>query len=372
MKICLNPYIEGSGVGTYTLELARYLSKNSEHEIVVIGDKKLENPEYNIKVFESPKQRSFFFEIPPFSWLYGPYQDYQISKLVNYINPDIFHTSDHLAFNRVRCPTIGTGWDYPKGLLECVKLALNYEKKSLLLYRIIREIEMSIKDWLAIKKVKKVLCVTNHVKQNIGNKGIFLPPGINIQKNNEKKFERLTLTFIGRNHIWIKRKGLKYLLDALSLIEKYCKIDYDLVLIGKIPSKFKKVLANYKTIRSHIKLKGLLSRENTLNIIKKSHLLVAPSLYDEFNFGVLEALSCGIPVIASKYNYSFQDMIGHNETGILVNIYDKKQFAKELFNLIQNKTKLNILSKNTVKRVKEKYSWEVLVPKILEVYEHYL
>lgn len=368
MKICLNPYLEGSGIGTYTLELARYLANHKEHEVIVIGDKKLENSRYNIKVYQNPKKRSFFFEVPPISWVYGPWQDYKISKLINQINPDVFHNSDHLAFNITRCPTIAVGWDYPKGLINCIRLAMQYEKKYLLPYRIIREIEMSIKDWFAHKKAKKVLCVTNHVKNNLGSKGIFLPPGIHQQPNDEKKFEKLTITFIGRNHIWTKRKGLRYLFDSLILIEKHYKIDYDLILIGKVPKNFNKILNKYNQIKHHVKIKNLLPREETLRIIKKSHLLAAPSLYDEFNFGVLEALSYGIPVIASKHNHSFQEMVG-NDAGICVDIYNKKEFATELLKLIKNKEKIKILSENAIKKVKNNYSWESVGPKILQVYE---
>lgn len=371
MKICLNPYIEGSGIGTYTLELARYLAKNTNHEIIVIGDKKLEDKNYNIKIYQSSKKRSFFFEIPPISWIYGPYQDLKISKLVNQINPDIFHNSDHLAYNNIKCPTIAVGWDYPKNLLECIKLASMYEKKILLPYRIIREIEMSIKDWFAHKNAKKILCITNYLKSKIKSKSIFLPPGINLQKNNENKFEKLTITFIGRNHIWTKRKGLNYLLDALTLIEKYYKIDYDLILIGNVPNRFNIILNQYNTIKHHIKIKGLLVREETLQIIKKSHLLAAPSIYDEFNFGVLEALSYGIPVIASKHNHSFKEMVG-NDAGMCIDIFNKKEFAKTLLDLMNDDEKIKRLSKNAIQKIKDNYSWEVLAPKILKIYEQNL
>jgi glycosyltransferase involved in cell wall biosynthesis len=371
MKICLNPYVEGSGIGTYVLELAQYLAKNTEHEITVIGDKRLKIE--GVTIYQSPKKRSYFYEIPPMSWIYGPWQDYKISQLVNKINPDIFHNSDHLVWNAVKCPTIAVSWDFPKPISACIRLANAYEKKWLLPYRIIREIEMSIKDKIALRHVRKCIGVTQYVTQNLKRQGYdaeFIPPGINLPQNPPacKKFEKLTVVFVGRNHIWTRRKGLKYLLDALLYLERKEHLDYRLVIIGNVPKGFDKVLMRYKAIRSHLVIKGLLSRDETLNIIKRAHLLAAPSLYEEFGFAVLEAQSYGLPVIASGRNHSFNEMIATG-SGITTNIYDKKEFGETLRTIMKDKARLKSLGINAKKHIQKNYSWEVITPKILGLYE---
>ena len=79
---------------------------------------------------------------------------------------------------------------------------------------------------------------------------------------------------------------------------------------------------------------------------------------------VLEALSLGIPVIASD-NESFKDMIT-KECGIITNIKDKNIFADDLLKLFDINL-INKMSKNAIKRVKENFSWDVIVPKIEKI-----
>lgn len=369
MKICLNPYVEGSGIGTYTLELARYLASYTNHEIIAIGDKNLAYPK--IKIYQTPKKRSKFFEIAPMSWVYDPIQDYKISKLVNRIKPDIFYTSDHLVINTIKCPTLSAGWNYPRGLIDCIRLAAKYEKWYLLPYRIVREVEMTIKGVFSNIKVKRYFGVTQHTTKMLNRVNYpaeYIPPGIYIKPNTEKKFKKITITFVARSDIWNKRKGLHHLLDALETIENRLTTDYNLILIGDMPPGAQNEFKKYPSIRKHIIIKGLLPREETLKTIKKSHLLAAPSLYDEFGFAVLEALSYGVPVIASKNNRSFREMVGAGG-GILIDIFNRTEFSEELSRLLQSKKRLLQLGKNALKRVKENYSWEVIAPRLIKAFE---
>lgn len=359
MKICLNPYVEGSGIGTYILELANYLAENTEHEIIAIGDTKLAHHP-RMKVYQTPKKNSFWTQVPPISWFYFVWEDYKISRLVNKLRPDIFINSDHLVFNKVKCPTYAVGWDYPKGLIGCIKLAARYEEWWKLPYRVIREMEMSLKDSCAFSHAKLILGVTNHVTRKLQKKGYpaqYYPPGIKILPNHEKKFKKFTITFVARNHIWTKRKGLKYLLEALKILEKE-KLEYDLNIIGNIPNDSCKRFKKYNSIKRHIILKGLLSRNETLKIIKKSHLLAAPSLYEEFGFSILEAASYGIPVIGSKSNRSSNEILG-THSGLIINIFNVKEFSRIIYKLIVTPKLLNNLRKKLTSQIKNNFSFEL-------------
>jgi|GEM_PF-6765943 len=365
MRICLNPYVEGSGIGTYILELANYLAENTEHEIIAIGDTKLAHHP-KIKVYQTPKKNSFWTQVPPISWFYFVWEDFLISRLVNSIRPDVFHTSDNVVFNTIKCPTVQVGWDYPRGPIDCIKLTMSYERRWLLPYRILRELEMGLRGWYVNKTVTKVLGVTKHVTSKLYSNGVFIPPGINIRKNDEKRSDKFTITFVARNHLWIKRKGLRFLLDALMLIESD-KVEYDLVLIGNVPKGFESVLQKYDPIKRHIQIKGLLPRAETLKLIKRSHFLAAPSLYEEFGFAIIEAMSYGIPIIASNGNESFKEMIGAG--GICVDIKNAKLFSLELHKLIMSQELLKKLSENAISQISKNYSWDKIIPDILKLYK---
>ncbi|MFA5142283.1 MAG: glycosyltransferase family 4 protein [Candidatus Woesearchaeota archaeon] len=288
---------------------------------------------------------------------------------MNKIKPEIFINSDHLVFNKVKCPTYAVGWDYPKGIFACIRLATRYEEWWKLPYRIFREIEMSIKDYLAFSQVKSILGVTDYVTNKLQKKGypaILCSPGIKIKSNDEKKCNKFTIVFVGRNHIWTKRKGLIYLLDALKILENE-NPEYDLIILGNIPKESRKRFERYNSIKRHIILKGVLPRKDFINIIKRSHILAAPSLYEEFGFSIIEAMSQGLPVIVSRDNPSFKEMVSKN-AGIELNIHNPKDFSERISGLMNNKKLYTEIKNSAIIRIKERYSWNQIIP-LLEKFQ---
>ena len=359
MKICIYPYVNQAGIGTYAIELADYLSK--ENEIYAIGKTIPKNEK--IKFIRQPKIPFIPFKLArytPLGWIIFPYHDYKIAKMIDKINPELVFSSSELYFTKKK--NIGVAWDYPKSVWQSILLAKRYASGLFFLYRAIREVEGNIMRRILQPRMDIRLGVSKFVTKKLneqGKKAYYIPPGINLRENRErkKKKDKFTICFIAKNHIWRKRKGLKYLLDALMLVDK----DFELIVIGNIPfySNFK--FRKYKKIKKKIKLTNVLSREETLKILSKSHILAAPSLYEEFGYMVLEALSLGIPVICSD-NESFKDMVT-KDCGIITSIKDKNIFARDLMKLF-NRNLLNKMSRNAVKRVKEEFSWDVIIPKI--------
>ncbi len=373
MKICLYPYTEGSGIGTYIIELAAALSKH--HDVHVIGEAK-ELAEKNKLQFHQVPSTLFALlrrvkQLPPFSliepFFFGP----RLSALVNSIHPDIFHTADHLPYHTITVPIIGVAWDFPKRPRECCKLAAKYSSVLLLPYRCIREMEMSIKDHLALQKVKLSLGITHYVTNALAEKGynvIYFPPGITLpeqkEKKKETKNETLTITFVGRHHILTKRKGLRYLLDALAMVhDRNHSLQFTLQLIGEIPPRFTNVREKYSQLQIHVL--GLLPREEALAYIARSHLLVAPSLYDEFGYAVLEAQALGTAALVSKHNPSFSELVDKEFT---VDIYNPEEFSRVLEHLLSNKQRLISIGKDAKEFVKE-YFWQRKIPALTKLYK---
>lgn len=372
MNICLYPYSEGSGIGTYIIELANALKQYSNETISVIGEAKELAEKNGLVFYPTPRHHSFprLRQLPPISYIQPLFFGKQMSALVHRIKPDIFHTADHLPYHAIRVPLVGVGWDFPKGVLGAWRLARNYSTISLLPYRFMRELEMSIKDYAAMQKVKIILGVTHHVTEKLQRQGypvVYFPPGIILsQKRDTKKNDHLTLTFVGRHHIGVKRKGLWYLLDALLLVKKRNpSLSFSLHLIGEIPRGFS--LEKYILLKPHIRLLGLLPREKTMERIAQSHLLIAPSLYDEFGYAVLEAQACGTPALVSTHNHAFRELVVNSE--LAIDIFNTQMFAEKLGRFLKDKERLVQLGKEAQHFVAQNYSWEQKVPELLKIYE---
>ena len=123
MKICLYPYTEQSGIGTYILELKKVFKDS---------------------VAIKPVKTTFFGKIPPIIYLNYYLINKKLEKKIDDINPDLFFTSDLIPFTNIKCKKIEVAWDYPKPIIECFRLAKKYSPWYLLPYFFFREIEFSL------------------------------------------------------------------------------------------------------------------------------------------------------------------------------------------------------------------------------------
>lgn len=349
MKICILPCSNKGGIDTYTRELAKALYENTTYEIYTIGDVQVSSRKGKIPQIKSANLNEVF------------------SKM----NFDLIHSAspNFVAFTRVASHLVVTAWFYPYSLLG----GLSVIRKSLAWWKwpaaSILRLRTSLHDRRGYQKADKIICVTKALKEDLSKRGydaVYLPPGMEQRKVRKEKYPEFTLAFVAYA-LAHERKGLKYLLKALQKV----KLDVDgykfrLLLIGN-PSKKLHKLVNSHKLKDETEILGKLSREQTLNVLSRSHLLVAPSLYEEFGFTVLEAMSVGVPVIASDI-HSFQDLVT-KETGYLVNVKNEEEFAEKLTRLIGDDKLRKEMGRNSLKRFKENFSWDKLLPKILMIYD---
>ena len=68
----------------------------------------------------------------------------------------------------------------------------------------------------------------------------------------------------------------------------------------------------------------------------ESDFLVMPSRFESFGLVMIEAMSCGLPVVAFDCNYGPRTIVSDGETGILVPSSDVKQLAESISFMIEN------------------------------------
>lgn len=107
--------------------------------------------------------------------------------------------------------------------------------------------------------------------------------------------------------ILTKGMGIKYFRNKLKCIEK------------KFPEKI-------KVIDKRI------SHREVASILGKSHLFIFPSRFEGFGIMVLEAQSCGLPVVAFNIAGAPREVILNGSTGIVVQPFDINEFAKQVVN----------------------------------------
>jgi glycosyltransferase involved in cell wall biosynthesis len=145
-------------------------------------------------------------------------------------------------------------------------------------------------------------------------------------------------------------KGWVYLQKALENLSKDTDLTNILVLIfGSVYSKEIADAIPFKT-----KFMGFLKDEySTTLIYNAADIFIAPSLAEAFGYVVMEALSCGTPVVGFNVG-GIPDMIKHKENGYLANYKDAEDLTTGIKYCLKNKIKgylpLEIDPRETIKK----------------------
>ena len=171
-------------------------------------------------------------------------------------------------------------------------------------------------------------------EQNIKSKINIVPYGITcpIKKviNKRHKNDKLKIIFAGRPTL---SKGIQYLIQILDQLD----LPWELEIVGSIPEKpcqiSKKLDLFLKDPRC--KFLGQIQNKNLLQKMRESHVFLFPSLFEGFGQVILEALSCGLPLITTN-NTAGLDIIDNGKNGFLTPIRDTKKTINIIHNLYQN------------------------------------
>jgi len=191
---------------------------------------------------------------------------------------------------------------------------------------------------------------------------------------NDKKHKSLpVVTFVGQ---WNKKKGLPVLLDAVRILQKN-KIMFELNLIGGLdlwPSENIESAITQADLEKmldgllNIKLIGKLPRADLVKELQNSTISVVPSVWnDPCPLTAFEAMSCGLPVIATKAG-GLPEIVVDGESGLLVEPDDPEQLALAIQKLIQNQGMISAMGRAARERVEKYFSKEVWIQKIIKLH----
>ena len=207
------------------------------------------------------------------------------------------------------------------------------------------------------------------LKDHFDTDAVVIPNGIDGQKYANAKINSEysnghTVGFIGR--IEEPRKGLKVLIDSLSIVARFIP-DVQFLVAGPGDSnEFTKKLN--PQLKSRIKFLGLLSNEEKERFLKSIQIYVAPNTGSE-SFGIIltEALSAGTAVVASDIP-AFKAVLENGDAGELFKNEDSADLAKVLVALLRDDDKRKRLGENG-RLSAQKYDWQVVAEQIENVYE---
>lgn len=125
-----------------------------------------------------------------------------------------------------------------------------------------------------------------------------------------------------------RTKGLDVLIDAMCIVTAELP-DAHLTLVDEIPERswLESLVEKYK-LENHIDFIGAVTHEQIPELIHQSHVLVSASRKESLGLTMLEALSCGRPVVATRTAGS--EYILNDNMGTLVPQEDPVELAKAM------------------------------------------
>lgn len=179
-----------------------------------------------------------------------------------------------------------------------------------------------------------------------------------IKQEYKKQFNIEDYTVIGYCGRISREKSIRTLKKAFERLKKKHKIF--LLIVGWGP---KKNISAFKPL-DDIKITGFM--DDVLPYLHAMDIFVLPSLTETSSLATMEAMSVGLPVIATKVGY-VKEYIKDKENGLFFPKQNELVLALKLEKLINDKKERIRLGKKARSTALEKFSWDATAENIMKV-----
>jgi glycosyltransferase involved in cell wall biosynthesis/phosphoheptose isomerase len=179
---------------------------------------------------------------------------------------------------------------------------------------------------------------------------------------------RRRLTSVGR---LVERKGIGNVISALALVP-----DAELVVAGgpersrldRDPEARRLAdLARETGVADRVELRGRLEHEEVPRLLRSSDALVSAPWYEPFGITPLEAMACGVPVVATAVG-GLIDTVVDGVTGVHVPPRDPERLAGAISGLLADEERRAAYGRAGMHRTRRLYDWNRIAAATLDVY----
>ena len=232
------------------------------------------------------------------------------------------------------------------------------------LFRTADKITFASEDYILRSRIK------NFYQKN-KQKFYLLPFGVDTDKffpdSNKKEKDKINILFVGgldKAHYF---KGVDILLKALGKTLND-KVILNIIGQGDMMDEYKKISKKMQ-IEKFVNFLGGASDKELVKNYQKADIFVLPSINSHEAFGVvlLEAMACGVPVIASSL-HGVRSVFKDKQEGFLVKPGDIFDLREKINTLISNKNLRKQMGISARKLACEKYSFKILKERLEGIY----
>jgi glycosyltransferase involved in cell wall biosynthesis len=213
-----------------------------------------------------------------------------------------------------------------------------------------------------------VLAASTHTAKTLVDNGIsaaqirVVPYGVDpirypVRTQGEGCRGPFTVAFVGRV---VQRKGLSYLFEA---VRRLSHVNIRVVLRGR-GAVDQELLSQFRDVPIDVAVNR--PTAEIVNVLHNSDLLVLPSLEEGFGHVILEAMSCGVPVVTTPRTCG-PDVIVAGRHGFIVPIRDVDALASRIEWGVDHRPALVEMGIAAAARARE-YTWARFRSRVVSAY----
>ena len=350
-------WYNNSGVGTYIAGLLPALVR-AGCELVVYVDPS--NPVPGLDALSLQV-------VPVSSGKYSPLASLEFRRLEKRNKLDLFHCPFYAA-PLLKCPVVVTIHD----LIPFLFPVYFWPKQRLVQagYRTVARraahlIADSQRTALDIQRILGVMAEQISTVHLAADRHIFHPSsGVDEEKLLQERYRiRKPFVVVASARNW-RTKNLQSALRAIDLAHYEAGMEFQAVMYGasQAPESLGGNLAHKLGIH-HL---GYVDAKDLAGLFRHAHAFVMPSLYEGFGFPLVEAMSCGCPVLTSDRG-SLPEIAGAGAQ--CFDAFDVHAMAKALVALLRSPDELQQKRSDALRRAAD-FSWDKAARETISVYHH--
>ena len=160
-----------------------------------------------------------------------------------------------------------------------------------------------------------------------------------------------------------ENKNTYRLLEAVKNLNN-ANIKYLVCGEGPLKQKYVKYVSD-NNLQNNVKILGF--RSDMPKILSISDLYLMPSFREGLSRAMMEAMSYGLPIVASKIRGN-TDLLGNNEGGVLCDPNNTKEFENAILKIYNNKQLAQQLGKRNMEYVKN-FDLKIVLNQMQKIYE---
>ena len=164
------------------------------------------------------------------------------------------------------------------------------------------------------------------------------------------------------------RKNLAILIEAIGILKGQGKLAHQLVVAGAKgwgKSRIAESILKWKLTESDVKFLGFIPETDLPLLYSGAAVFVFPSVYEGFGLPLVEAMACGVPIVASNTS-SIPEVV--LDAAVLVPPSNPEGFAEAIFRVLHEQGLGSCLAAKGLKRARD-FRWRFAARAVLETFE---